>query len=91
MEISGVDRAVQQTAYVRDGEKIFRAWLVGRARDEHPGEAAELVIDGEYAALTGFDPVDGVEQALAFCCSGGKTYVKGWLLKEYPTFVRCHN
>lgn len=88
LSVSGASRRFMQKSYIRNGEHLFALWLEGRGKESFPGEEVDLTLNGAYENLIGFDPANGVEQRLHIVTEGNKTIVKGWILKEYPVFLR---
>lgn len=88
LAVAGATERYVYQAYDKGNEKVFAVWREGRAKEKFQGEAVELVIDGEYDTLIGFDPMNGFEQELNIFVENGRTIVADWLLQAYPTFVR---
>ena len=88
VEVSGAKKHMVQKPFIRGEERLYALWYDELNDETFAGDPVDLTIEGEYKEMTGFDPVNGVEQRLDFSVENGKTRVRNWMLKDYPTFLR---
>lgn len=86
--VSGAKKHMMQKPFVRGEERLFAFWYDELGDEAFAGDAVDVTLDGEYKELIGYDPINGVEQKLDITVDKGKTIVRNWILKDYPTFLR---
>ena len=72
----------------RAGERVVAIWQAGRAADDCAGIPADVVVTGAAQRVVGYDPLNGVEQELAYESRDGQTRVPGVVVKDYPLLLR---
>jgi hypothetical protein len=72
-----------------NGEALIALWTDGVAVDDDPGVKSSLVLQGcTGRTATGIDVLYGFEQGLASGKENGDLVIDGFLLKDYPIFIR---
>ncbi len=72
-----------------NGEKLIALWNDGGAVDADPGVPSTIVLPGmSDRKVTGIDPLSALQQQLVTQSGAGKLTVPGFLLKDYPVFLR---
>ncbi|MEI6519246.1 MAG: hypothetical protein WCO98_04305 [bacterium] len=88
IQVIGAPENLEICTMSRPGEKVAAIWLTGKAQDECEGLPVQVVIQGIFKSVIGFDSMNGVEQELAFSTMNGETILDGILLKDYPVLLR---
>ncbi|HLC06006.1 MAG TPA: hypothetical protein VJK02_23465, partial [Anaerolineales bacterium] len=80
---------VSYTFALPDGGRLIALWMDGAAVDDDPGVPADLTFPGLSAArAVGIDPLVGIEQPLNGVVVGGDLVIRGFVVRDYPVFVR---
>jgi hypothetical protein len=90
MEFVSTEKRFDSYAFRLPDESCLVAfWLPGEGIDDFPDVRSDVIIsDRNCKNATGIDVLNGTEQALRFSIEGGKTILKGMLIKDYPVVVR---
>lgn len=88
IDIDGTTAGIEVCALARPGERVVALWQTGRAHDDCAGTPVRLRLDGMWRSVTGFDCMNGVEQALQTIRTNGETTVEQLLVRDYPVLVR---
>jgi hypothetical protein len=64
-------------------------WLPGEGSDDAPDIKSDAIIPKfKCKEAKGIDVLNGTEQELRISIEGGKTILRGMLIKDYPIMVR---
>jgi hypothetical protein len=86
--VEGGPQGLERFALERPGERVVALWQPGRAADLCAGAPVDLVVEGGFRRAIGYDPLNGVEQALELESRAGTVCIRGLLVKDYPILIR---
>ncbi|MHB1295956.1 MAG: discoidin domain-containing protein [Anaerolineae bacterium] len=82
------DRPLEAFAMQGPQDRVLALWFPGRAKDADAGTPLDVVVEGAWANVQGYDPLNGTLQALRpEPCEGG-TLLRGVLVRDYPLLLR---
>ncbi len=86
--VEGGPEGLELFTLSRPGERVVALWQGGPAGDACGGTPGTVVVEGAYARVVGYDPLNGTEQELRSDTANGHTAIAGVLIKDYPVLLR---
>ena len=85
-----VDAAAKVKAYVLQGpqDRVLALWLPGRPSDACEGISADVSVDLACDEVVGYEPLNGTAQVLQAEQRGGRTLLRGVVVRDYPMLLR---
>jgi hypothetical protein len=72
-----------------NGAPLLALWQPGRAYDVCQGQPSDVIIEGVYRTVSGYDPMNGTTQLMRVqAVEGGRTRIPRVLVKDYPILLR---
>jgi hypothetical protein len=90
LEFSNSEEKFDSFAFrLPDESRLVTFWLPGEGSDDAPDIKSDVSIPNLMCKeAKGIDALNGTEQDLKLSIEGGKTTLKGMLIKDYPIVVR---
>jgi hypothetical protein len=88
--VTGEVENVSQYAFtMENGDRLVGLWINGTPAEDDPGTPVKLTLPGASAQqVVAIDVLHGFEQELVQSAAGGDLVIEGFLLKDYPIFIR---
>jgi hypothetical protein len=85
-----VDGAAEMKAYAFQGpdDRVLALWLPERPSDMCAGIPADVSVDLACEEVVGYEPLNGTAQVLQAEQVGGRTLLRGVVVRDYPLLLR---
>lgn len=90
VEIQSPEAQIEDYSFsLPGGEQLIALWVNGVAADEDPGIPSTVIIPGHANwNAAGIDALNGIEQELTAGHENGNLVIHGFMLRDYPIFIR---